>query len=159
MSLSDDIEAYLMQQLNGSADGVVEIQRNALSEMFGCSPSQINYVLGTRFTAARGFLVESRRGGAGYVRLVRLACPRRVIDLLAQHVGDRIDQDRALHLVLRLLESGFLTHREAAMLAAAVDRRCLAVPLPERDRLRARLVKAMILTLFRQDQGEQAARG
>lgn len=157
MSLSDDIEAYLMRQLDRSANGQLEIQRNALSEMLGCSPSQINYVLGTRFTGTRGFLVESRRGGAGYVRVVRLACPRRVLDLLDQHVGDLIDQDRALHLVLRLLENGFLTHREASLLAAAVDRRCLALALPERDQLRARLLKAMILNLFRHD--EQVARG
>lgn len=157
VSLSDDIEAYLMRQLDRSGDGVVEIQRHALSEMFGCSPSQINYVLGTRFTGARGFLVESRRGGAGYVRVVRLACPGRVLDLLDQYVGDQIDQDRALHLAMRLLESGLLTDREAAMLGAAMDRRCLAVALPERDRLRARLFKTMILSLFRAD--EQAARG
>ncbi len=151
MSLSNAIERYLLQLLERARGGAVEIQRNALSEIFGCSPSQINYVLETRFTAARGFLVESRRGSSGFVRIVRLGAPRRVVELLDACVGDHIGQEESLHLIERLKTSGWLSAREAAMLAAAVRRECLAIPLPERDRLRARLIRAMVLSLARSD--------
>lgn len=151
MSLANAIERYLLQLLDQARDGAVEIQRSALSAIFGCSPSQINYVLETRFTALRGFLVESRRGSSGFVRIVRLGLPERLVDLLEGYVGERIGQDEALHLVERLEAGGWLSARESAMLAAAVSRECLAIPLPERDRLRARLIRAMVLSLCRSD--------
>ena len=71
-SLSKEIEQYLKELLSAANSGVLEIQRNMLSEYFHCVPSQINYVLSTRFTPAQGYLVESRRGGGGYVRIVSL---------------------------------------------------------------------------------------
>lgn len=145
-SLADAIEAYLLQRLE-QANGLLEIQRGELSEMFGCAPSQINYVLHTRFTHMRGFLVESKRGGAGYIRIVRVAFPSsgKVLEILNEKVGDRIGQERAEGILSALAAAGVITVREAAMIRAAVDRRTLSLPLPERDEVRARLLKAMLV--------------
>lgn len=155
MSLADSIERYILREMELKG-GELEIQRNGLSGVFGCAPSQINYVLETRFTHVRGFMVESRRGGAGYIRVIRLSCPPRILDLLERHVGTSIDQTRAGHLVHRLREAGVLSGREAAIMLGAVDRQVLGLGLPERDRLRARLLNNMILSLFRpeDEQGE-----
>lgn len=159
MSLADEIERHLLTLLAQTVDGALEIRRNALSEIFGCSPSQINYVLETRFTDARGFLVQSRRGGAGFVRILRLEPPPAVRELLDGFVGESISQERAVHLVERMEAAGWLSGREAAMLTAALDRQHLDTPLPERDRLRARLLRAMILSLYRAEAGRPAAGG
>ncbi len=148
-SLADAIEAYLLKRLE-QANGFLEIQRGDLSAMFGCAPSQINYVLHTRFTHMRGFLVESKRGGAGYIRIARVASPSsgQVLEILKEKVGDRIGQERAESLLGTLVATGLITAREAAMIRAAVDRRTLSLPLPERDEVRARLLKAMLVASF-----------
>lgn len=150
-SLSDAIEQYLLKLLRASKDGVVELQRSELSEMFGCSPSQINYVLETRFTTIRGFIVESRRGGAGYIRITRIVCPgyNGVLELINGVIGEQVNQEHAEQLLDRLVVEGFLTAREAAIIAAAIDRQTLRIGLPDRDALRARLLKAMLLGLLR----------
>lgn len=154
-SLSDEIERHLLERLGGLGIQSLEIQRNELSEMFRCVPSQINYVLDTRFTRARGFLVESRRGGAGYIRIVRLSCPgsQAVRSLLERHVGEQVAQEQAGQLVSWLREEGLLTSREAIMIRAAVDRQTLGLPLPVRDAVRARILWAMLLNLFRSEAG------
>lgn len=147
-SLSDAIEGYLRQLLEQSPSGYVDIQRSSLAEQFDCVPSQITYVLMTRFTEERGFLVEGRRGGGGGIRLVQLRTdPLGLREALA--AIDAVDQDRAEHVVDRARDAGYLTVREAAMVAAAVRREVLGVDLPERDRLRARLLKAMLITTLR----------
>lgn len=156
-SLASAIERYLLRLLERAQ--AVEIQRQAVAAIFGCAPSQINYVLETRFTPERGFLVESRRGAAGFVRIVRLELPPGLDELLAGCVGESVTQEGALHLVERLAAGGWVTPREAAMMAAALDRRSLALPLPERDRLRARLLRAMITSLRRPDQAPPGGRG
>ncbi|MCL6451342.1 MAG: CtsR family transcriptional regulator [Acetobacteraceae bacterium] len=148
-SLSDCIEKYLQELLDQTLEGALEIGRNRLAEQFRCAPSQINYVLEKRFTLERGYLVESRRGGGGYVRLVRLGAGpgEGLSDLVLRQVGQEIDQRRAEHVVLRLLEAGTVTPREARLMRAACRREVLGVDLPRRDALRARLLKAMVLAL------------
>ena len=103
-SLSDSIELYLLQLLEQSS-GAIEIQRNELADRFRCVPSQINYVLATRFSPERGFLIESRRGGGGYVRILRmkLDSPHRIL----KEMDDTLDQRAALGYVARFKESGF----------------------------------------------------
>lgn len=150
-SLSDMIERYIIERLAEAPTGSLVIQRSELSEIFGCSPSQINYVLETRFTETRGYLVESRRGGAGYLRIIRLNAPAcgQMLDLLERYVGECVNQERAEQLVERLSEDGLLTERETVMMRAALDRQILVLALPQRDLIRARLIKAMLLSLFR----------
>lgn len=153
-SLCTLIEQYLKRELE-RAGGVLELQRSELAARFACAPSQINYVLETRFTPAAGYVIESRRGGRGFIRIVRLPVHSRrdLLALVHQWLGDMIDQDGAEALIARLEEEGVASAREAALMRAAVQRDTLAVDLPWRDVVRARLLKAMILELLKRDGG------
>lgn len=155
-SLADHIERYLREQLAAAEDGVLEVQRGDLSALFQCAPSQINYVLETRFTFERGYLVQSRRGGGGFIRLIRLASPSPgyVLEMIDRHVGERIGQERAECLVRGLAEAGVLSGREEALILAAMNRQVLDLPLPKRDEVRSRLLKAMLLSLLRREAAE-----
>lgn len=143
-NLTDHIEAYLKEQLRNQRS--IELRRVDLAERFGCAPSQINYVLATRFTPARGYLVESRRGGGGYIRIVRLRLgPEELRSLLLERLSDSLSQDEAVDVIRGLLENGLITRREAAIMEAAVSREAIRLGLPLRDIVRAGLVKAMVL--------------
>jgi transcriptional regulator CtsR len=147
---SDMIEQYLKKQLQESPDGLVELQRNELAEQFQCVPSQINYVISTRFTLDKGYLVESKRGGGGYVRIqkVDLGVHEKIHVQVSQTIGTEIDQSAAEGLIYRLEEAKLISCREANLLKAAVHRETIALKLPVRDEIRARLLKAMLVALL-----------
>ncbi len=147
-SISDEIESYIRELVGRAAGGTILIQRTDLAERFDCVPSQITYVLMTRFTPDRGYLVEGRRGGGGGIRVMRLAVGHEDLAHLLDGV-EAIDQTRALDVVVRALEAGYLSDREAAVMQAALKRDVLQVDLPERDRIRARLLRAMLTTILR----------
>lgn len=152
--MTDAIEQYLLQLLGRGR--LVELQRAEVAERFGCAPSQINYVLVTRFTPARGFAVESRRGGGGYIRLMRL--PE---DAWEGTLGlpASCDQSTAEHHIERLREAGRLTEREAALLRAVVSREVLQLPLPLRDEVRAAVLRAGVGAALRCPVRRMVARG
>jgi len=156
-NLADSIEAYLLRQLEVQS-GQVELQRAEVAREFACVPSQVTYVLATRFTLERGFVVHSRRGGGGFVRITRLVSRGRVLrDILA--AAERgLAQAQALDYLDWLRRDGMLTAREVAMAAAALDRSVLGVQLPERDRLRGRILTAMIRILLLPDQPARVSR-
>ncbi|AIQ71261.1 MULTISPECIES: CtsR family transcriptional regulator [Paenibacillus] len=149
-NISDIIEQYLKNILHESPEGTVEIQRNDLADQFSCVPSQINYVISTRFTLEKGYVVESKRGGGGYIRIQRFELPQNVALYahLNSTIGKDIDQNSAEGLIYQLEEARFLTKREACLLRAAVSRECLTVNLPYRDEIRAKLMKAMLISLL-----------
>jgi transcriptional regulator of stress and heat shock response len=149
-NISDLIEGYLKQILHSSSDGAVEIQRSELAEKFSCVPSQINYVISTRFTLEKGYYVESKRGGGGYIRIQQVDLPslEAVQRHIAQTVGDQIDQNTAEGLIYQLQEARFITAREAHLLRAGVSRETLVLVLPLRDQIRAKLLKAMLIALL-----------
>lgn len=151
--MADQIERYIKRLLEQQEEGVVELRRNDLAKIFQCVPSQINYVLSTRFALEQGYLVESRRGGGGYIRIVKLQMEddkelRKLIDktsnnLISQQVGEG--------LIERLQEEGFLTRREAMLVKAIIRREALPLELPLRDMVRANILKAVLLTLTRDE--------
>lgn len=149
-NISDLIEHYLKQILQSSSEGAVEIQRSDLAEKFSCVPSQINYVISTRFTLEKGYHVESKRGGGGYIRIQRVDLPS--LEAIQRHihqtVGDQIDQTAAEGLIYQLEEADFLTEREARLIRAAVSREVLALKLPLRDEIRAKLLRAILIALL-----------
>jgi transcriptional regulator CtsR len=147
---SDMIEQHLKNILMQSPTGVIEIQRNELAERFQCVPSQINYVISTRFTLEKGYIVESKRGGGGYIRIqkVQLSSQGVILDHVLCTIGDHIDQTSSEGLLYQLEEGGFITCREASLIKAAMSREILYFKLPLRDELRARLLKAMLLSLL-----------
>lgn len=157
MRLSDAIEQFIKTMLTQEAPEV-ELKRNELAEYFNCAPSQINYVLATRFTPDHGYIIESRRGGGGYIRIFRMTqdTSEHLLYLLHERVGDSIDALAASHLVQQLRERELVTDGEAAMMNAALSPQALSLPLPAemKDALRARILKNMLLEVARKGKGQ-----
>ena len=144
MCISDAIAAYILSVMAHAEDGTAELQRNVLAEQLGCVPSQINYVLTSRFTPENGYMVESRRGGGGYIRIRRIKYQTRAGQLMhiINAVGDSITQGAAQAILENLVAAGCLPSDQARLIAAAVsDKAYHEVPAACRDRLRAALLK------------------
>lgn len=150
-NISDLIEQYLKRLLEQAGQGQIEIQRNELAIQFSCVPSQINYVLSTRFSTEHGYMVESRRGGGGFVRIVKLELDDRsvLINYMNRLIGEDITQQGAVGIISRLLEEGLITRRESEIMKAAVYRDVLRTALPNRDKLRASILKAMLIAILK----------
>lgn len=149
-NITDQIEHYLKQSLQQSPNNVIEIQRNELADAFQCVPSQINYVISTRFTLEKGYLVESKRGGGGYIRIRRLnlQAKRGLHDIIFDSIRDEMSQSAGEGIVYQLENAGLISKREANMINAAISRDVLTVSLPLRDQLRAKLLRAMLISLM-----------
>jgi len=152
-NLADRIEAYIKQILEQATEGYVTLQRGMLADTFSCAPSQINYVLTTRFTVDRGYLVESRRGGGGYVRIVRLGLDQdgAFHQLIRQLVGKELSWDRAKALLDRLFEERLISKREHELLKAVFSSELIDEMASNPGKLRAQLMKNVLITLSRED--------
>lgn len=142
MGTSDRIEAFILQLLS-EGDDWVELRRNELAGVFSCSPSQINYVLSTRFNEKNGYVTESRRGGGGYLRIKRV----RSSDLIRSYadvIGDAIDYGGAELIVKSLLSNNIITEGEAEVIIAAVSDRSLLINQPYKNIVRASILKNII---------------
>jgi transcriptional regulator CtsR len=148
-NISDIIEEYLKQILEMSEEEILEIKRSEIANKFQCVPSQINYVINTRFTLERGYLVESKRGGGGYIRIIKVRpnSKKHLIDQLFAIIGNQIPQSSATDIINRLRKEGVINEREEKIMLSALDRSVIYLDLPERDLIRARILKAMLLTL------------
>jgi transcriptional regulator CtsR len=148
--LSDLIEAFI-KQLIDDTNGGIDIQRNELAIQFKCVPSQINYVLDTRFTTERGYYVESRRGGGGCISIKRVDINRPVDYLMhiVAAMGNSISQHSAEVFINNFVDYNAISIREGLMLRAATSDKILGeVPLPNRDLLRAGILKNMLMSLL-----------
>ena len=123
-NLVNSIENYIKCLLEASPSATILLQRQELAERFQCVPSQINYVMSTRFTSERGYLVDSRRGGGGYLRIRRLDLGRErvvyLVEMLRGLVGDGISPQEAIDFVDRLSETKIITRREVQLMKAAL---------------------------------------
>lgn len=149
-NISDIIEGYLKSIIEKEDSASIEIKRNEIAEKFQCVPSQINYVIKTRFTVERGYAVESKRGGGGYIRIYRVQTNSRK-DLLEQALAsleNGASSTMAEDIIFRLIEEEVISEREAKMMLAAISRTTLRYMLPERDLLRSRILQAMLITLI-----------
>lgn len=148
-NISDIIEQYLKKVLHVSEENVVEIKRNEIAERFQCVPSQINYVINTRFTIEKGYIVESKRGGGGYIRIIKVETDdhAELIDQMIELIPIRISQSTSEILIERLLEEQVISQREAKLIISAVDRSVLLIELPGRDELRSNILRSMLFTL------------
>ena len=142
-SLSWEIEQYIKGQMEQAHSDVLEIQRSMLSQLFNCVPSQINYVLSTRFTPAQGYLVESRGWGGGFVRIVCLTFDgdEDLKQVLTETIGEEISQNEAEGLLESLLSQGYLEDRESLILKTMLKDRVIGGDKKSRDTLRANLLK------------------
>ena len=150
MRLSDSIEQFIKDLLNEESTEV-ELKRNELAEYFGCAPSQINSVLATRFSPDHGYLTESRRGGGGYIRIVRVvrSGSQRLMYLVNDRIGDSLSEEECLRLINQLKDQQIVTADEAALMAAAVGTRALSIPVPDtlKNAMRAKMMKSMLMTI------------
>ncbi len=149
-TLADYIADYIKSCLERSPDGRIEIQRSHLANKFGCAPSQVTYVLATRFDIYTGFLVESKRGGGGFIRVIRLNLPKdKLLQELCRYIGSSIGYREARAIILRLSREELITEKEVRLIMSAIDNRVFAaVDLPARDKLRAQILKSIIGALF-----------
>ncbi|WP_099156823.1 CtsR family transcriptional regulator [Virgibacillus ndiopensis] len=148
-NISDIIEQHLKQILQKAAQDAIEIKRSEIADQFQCVPSQINYVINTRFTVEKGYIVESKRGGGGYIRIIRIKHQDKaeLIDEIIEMINPKITQQAAIDVLERLLEEQLITEREAKLIASTIGRNTLAFQLPVRDEIRARILTAMLSTL------------
>lgn len=147
MCISDVIAAYIVRRMEQAADGTAELQRNTLAEELGCVPSQISYVLASRFTPENGYIVESRRGGGGYIRVHRVAYRGGAAPLMhtVNAIGDSLVEASAKAILDNLVYEKSLTPEQARVMAAALsDKAYRTVPPEQRDRLRAVIMKQML---------------
>jgi len=152
-NLADRIEEYLKRILEKTSEGYIVLQRSELAGEFACVPSQINYVLDTRFTVERGYLVESRRGGGGYLRIIRLGLgvEGQYQQVMRQLIGEQLSRDRSNVLVERLLDEELVTIREAALIKSVLSSNDLGGEFRDWDELRACIMKSILTTLSRDD--------
>ncbi len=148
MRLSDMLTQYIMEMLE--SEGNAEIRRNELADRFGCVPSQINYVLTSRFTPEQGYIVESRRGGGGYIRITRIRADKSTTLMhIINSIGEELDNITA-QIMINNLKSASIISEEAAkiMLSAGSDRTLSAVSPIMRDRVRASIFKNMLIAII-----------
>ena len=149
MRLSDLITKEIIRMLNESEVNTAEIQRNEFANLFGCAPSQINYVLSSRFTPEHGYIIESRRGGGGYIRVKRvMMSSSSALMHLVNSIGDSIDSMSTRVLIENCLNAGLISTDSARLMSAAVSNAVMQSVAPEfKDKLRAIIIKQMLLTL------------
>ena len=147
--LSDNIEQFIKELM--SEDAHIELRRNELAQHFGCAPSQINYVLATRFSVDHGYIIESRRGGGGYVRIVRMTTrgEPNLLDTLLTRVGNSVDEETAGAIISNLYERKLVTKNEALLMKSAVSRNAVALPISAKDVLRAAVFRNMLMQVFK----------
>ena len=146
MGISDMIAEFIRGELE-DADGVLELQRNDLAQRFHCVPSQINYVMSTRFSPEHGYIVESRRGGGGYIRITRVRVDRPTLLMhFINSIGPEIDTRSALAIVRNLYETEAIPQETARLLQIVLSDTALrSVPRSTRDVLRADLMRQVLI--------------
>lgn len=148
-NLSNNMEEYLKKLLKLSTAGFIDIRRKELASKFSCVPSQVNYVLETRFTLERGYLVESKRGGRGFLRIRRIQLPvKNILAMFFQEATENgIGSKKAKDLIIRLYESKFVSFRESRLIEASLGSLQSIKDESLRDKLRGKMLKEMLLVL------------
>lgn len=144
-NISDIIETFLLDTLG--EDNSLNISRNELASYFSVAPSQINYVLSTRFTPARGYSIQSRRGGGGFITVVRLNEPKSelVEQIMSRPIAQGYSYPTACHILDRLCSEGLFTQNEVLLLKATLSDKTLIVPtLMQKDAIRASILKSAV---------------
>lgn len=146
MGLSNLIEDFIKGMMEDS--GAIELKRNELASKFGCVPSQINYVISTRFSLERGYIVESRRGGGGYIKIKRVV-PKagNMMMHIVNAIGQYLSYRDAAAIVRNCFDYDLITENEAKIIISAMTEKALPLKQPEQDAIRAILLKNMLITL------------
>ena len=163
MRLSDTIEQFIKDMMQQEQQAEIDLKRNELAEYFHCAPSQINYVLSTRFTPDHGYVTSSQRGGGGYIRSVRIVRSgnEQLQYLLKERIGDSISAGESQVLCTQLAERGAISVRDAQLMIAATAPGALSVPVPEavKNVMRARILRSMLLCVAQRGAQETQPEG
>lgn len=148
MKMIDLITQQILKQIEESDRDIAEIQRNEMAELIGCVPSQINYCISSRFTPERGYIVESRRGGGGYIRITRVQLDRSsALMHIINSVGEKLDGAAARVILENCVHGGLIDADCGNAMAAALSQPVMhEIPAVYRDRVRAALLKQMLVT-------------
>lgn len=147
--LTNSIAEFLMEMLDEEG-GMLEIQRNNIAEKFSCAPSQINYVLTTRFTPYKGYYVESRRGGGGFIRIVRVEITDsdKLKYILEDEIGNSITKDKADAIINELLANEIITQREGEIIRVGISDRAISADQNLKNSIRASILKNILLVVL-----------
>lgn len=151
MNLVDLIELHIKDMLEDSRDNKVLLRRNELAQYFGCAPSQINYCIQTRFSVERGYVIESQRGGGGFIRIIRLDLDKfkQVLSALAR-LEQGLSQRQALDFIHWMREQELISSREAGLMAAVMESALMGLSISDQNQLRFRMLVAMVQAIIRE---------
>lgn len=148
MRLSDLIESYIKEMMDGD-DAFAEFGRNDLAQYFNCVPSQINYVIATRFSPEKGYYVESKRGGGGNIKIKRVDITKdKYIMHVINSISDVITQQEAEIIITNLVDLGLINHDVAKIMRVATNDKVLNLPIEYKDYTRARIFKNMLVNIL-----------
>ena len=149
-NISDIIEEFILKQLE--EDEAINLSRRELADFFNCAPSQINYVLATRLTTPRGYVVESHRGGGGYIKLVRVDVSKDMYlqSLLNNILTFNIDYVAGLNIIDNLIKKGYIDKNQGRILNYAIMPKALATPVMDDDRIRASVLRNVVVNLIKE---------
>ena len=149
-NISDIIEEFILRQLQD--DETINLSRRELADFFNCAPSQINYVLSTRFTTPRGYIVESHRGGGGYIKLVRVDMSKDMYlkNLVANVLSNDIDYVTGVSIINGLIKRNFISNEQGQILNYATMPKALISPVVSENRIRANILKNVILNIMKE---------
>lgn len=148
MGMSDKIESFILELLKEDDDWL-ELGRNELASVFNCVPSQINYVISTRFNQDRGYIVESKRGGGGYLKIKRIS-PERENPIYAavMRMENEINYDTAKALLNYFLSIDMIDEKQEKLILSAISDKSLINVAKQKDVVRAQIFKNMLITLI-----------
>lgn len=149
--ISDIIESFILEQLEECE--FINLSRNELANFFNCAPSQINYVLSTRFTESRGFLTESYRGGGGYIRLTRINIDKSdyINYLICNTLNSEIDYREGLTILNNLTKMNLIDENSAVLLSYVISPKALSMPIKLENRQRANILKYMLINMLKEN--------
>lgn len=146
MGISDKIESFILELLK--EENRLEIGRNELAAIFNCVPSQINYVISTRFSEQRGYTVESKRGGGGYLRITRIIAPgENTVYSIVRNIGLEIDYSDAKAILEHIEQSGKIDERTKNIMLAGISDKSLSASNERKNEIRASSLKNMLLAV------------
>ena len=150
-NISDIIEHFILATMGSSDD--INLSRNELADYFNCAPSQINYVLSTRFNLNRGYIIQSQRGGGGYIKLVKIKDfdNSYIFKIIDNNLNGEISFKDAKFLLEDLVQKKFISNDRAQILLYAISDKALSTPIKMDGIIRSNILKNVLANLARED--------
>ncbi len=148
-NISDIIEEFILEQLADSDN--IDLSRNELASFFSCAPSQINYVLSTRFTTPKGYMIESHRGGGGYIRLIKINYDKNnyLKELISTTLDGEVDYATSLKILDNLYELDIIDDSAKFVLGFALSPKAISMPVKIENKQRANILKTVLINYLR----------